>query len=265
MDIKLIALDIDGTITNQAETVSERNRRAIKQAEEAGVIVTLATGRGVTATRPIWRTLDLHGPSIQYGGALTVDIATERIINLREVAPEIIKEVFAYSEEISINVQIYLNEIVICEKKNPFTEHYVKRHGMKFEVDPDVRNKMYHNVPKMLAIVEHERQQEVFEMYRDRFHGIAQVSRSSPGFIEINELGVTKATALEALCNMHGIARENVAALGDNLLDYDMIKWAGTGGCVADGAEALKEAADLIIPTCDEDGAAYFIEQYVLQ
>ncbi len=265
MEIKLLALDIDGTITNQPDSVPERNCRAIKQAEEAGVIVTLATGRGVIATRPIWKYLDLRGPSIQYGGALTIDIESEDIINLHEVSPEIIQEVFAYSEEVSINVQIYLNEKVICDRNNPFTDSYIKRHGLTLEIDPDVGKKMYRNVPKMLVIVDEERQDDVYEMYRDRFKGIAQVSRSSPGFVEINALGVTKATALETLSAMRGVKRENTAALGDNLLDLDMIQWAGLGGCVSDGDKNVKAAADLIIPTCDEGGVADFIEKYVLK
>ena len=81
MDIKLIALDIDGTLTNHA-TISERNRNAVRQAINSGIHVVLATGRGRIATRPIWKELDLHGPSIQYGGAMIADIDSERALIL---------------------------------------------------------------------------------------------------------------------------------------------------------------------------------------
>ena len=64
---------------------------------------------------------------------------------------------------------------------------------------------------------------------------------------------------------MLGIRREEVAAVGDNYLDREMIEWAGLGVCMADGAEAVRAVADLIIPPCDEDGVSYFIEHHILK
>ena len=73
MDIKLLALDIDGTLTNRMGEVSEKNRLAVRRAIEAGIHVVVATGRGRIASRPIWKILDLHGPSINYGGAMITE------------------------------------------------------------------------------------------------------------------------------------------------------------------------------------------------
>lgn len=264
MEIKLIALDIDGTLTNHAGIISERNRLAVRRALEAGVYVVLATGRGRIATRPIWKFLDLHGPSIQYGGAMIADIDTERALVLHEMPPQIICEVLNYSVEMDVPAQIYVDEAVIIEKPSDVAKGYVNRHKLKFIVDPDIRSKTYHNVPKVLAFATLERQDELFAAYKERFTGIAQVSRSSPGFIEINCLGITKATALEELSAMLRIPREQTVAVGDNFLDQEMIEWAGLGVCVADGAPEVQAVADLIVPACGEDGVAEFIEQYVL-
>lgn len=264
MAIKLIALDIDGTLTNKPDRVSERNRQAIWRAQEAGVFVVLATGRGRIATRPIWRDLNLHGPSIQYGGAMIADIDSERALVLHEMNPEVIREVLGYAKQMQVPAQIYLDEAVISEQSSAVASGYVNRHKLKFIIDPDILTKTYHNVPKILAFASLEHQDELFSNFKQRFAGIAQVSRSSPGFIEINNLGITKATALEELAQMLHIPRDQVAALGDNYLDKEMIEWAGIGACVADGADEVKAVADLILPTCDEDAVAVFIEQYVL-
>ncbi len=265
MAIKLIALDIDGTLTNQPDKVSERNRSAIQRAKDAGVFVILATGRGRIATRPIWKELDLHGPSIQYGGAMIADIDSERPLMMHALPPEVIREVLEYSVEQGIHAQIYLDDVVIFEKTSAFAERYVARHHIPYKVDPDLRKKTFHDVPKILAFAEIDRQEEVLAAYRHRFQGIAQVSRSSPGFIEINCLGITKGSALEELSKMLGVSRSEVAAVGDNYLDQEMIEWAGLGACVADGAASVKAVADIVIPTCDEDGVATMIEQYVLK
>jgi Cof subfamily protein (haloacid dehalogenase superfamily) len=264
MEIKLIALDIDGTLTNHAGFISERNRLAVRRAIEAGVHVVLATGRGRIATRPIWRELDLHGPSIQYGGAMIADIDTERALVLHEMPPEIIREVLHYSVEMDIPAQIYLDETVISEKPSDVANGYVNRHKLSFIIDPDIRKKTFHNVPKVLAFAPLERQDEIIAAYKERFAGIAQVSRSSPGFIEINCLNITKASALEELSGMLHISRAQTAAIGDNFLDQEMIEWAGLGVCVADGAPQVQAVADLVVPASGEDGVAVFIEQSVL-
>jgi len=264
MAIKLIALDIDGTLTNQPDEVSEGNLRAVQAAIEAGVIVTLATGRGRIATKPIWSLLQLHGPSIQYGGAMTVDIDSEKVLQIHALDPEVIREVLDYSALMGIHAQIYVDDVVIFEKSGPFAQRYIERHHLPYQIDPDIRKKTYQNVPKILAFAELEHQDEILAEYRKRFSGIAQVSQSNPGFIEINCLGVTKASALEELSQTFGIAQNEIAALGDNYLDQEMIEWAGIGACVADGAEEVIAVSDLIIPPCSEDGVAYFIEHYVL-
>ena len=121
MAIQLIALDIDGTLTSKAQQVSQRNRGAIKAAMDAGVFVTLATGRGCIATRPIWRLLEIHGPSIQYGGALTVDADTEVPLSMHALDPALIQEILQFAFEVGVHAQIYVNDVVIFEKVDSLT------------------------------------------------------------------------------------------------------------------------------------------------
>ncbi|HWQ97503.1 MAG TPA: Cof-type HAD-IIB family hydrolase [Clostridia bacterium] len=264
MDIKLIALDIDGTLTNHAGIISERNRLAVRRAIDAGIHVVLATGRGRIATRPVWRFLELHGPSINYGGAMIADIDTERALVLHEIPPEVIHEVLEFSRQMQVPAQIYLDETVISSSESEAANGYTNRHKFTFVVDPEIGKHTYHNVPKILAFAPVGGENELFAMYRERFAGIAQVSRSSPGFIEINRLEITKATALSELGSMLNIRQDQIAAVGDNFLDLEMLQWAGLGVSVADAAPEVLSIADLIVPPCGEDGVAVFIEDHVL-
>jgi len=264
MAIKLLALDIDGTLTNQLHTISPRNIAAIQRAKEAGIVVTLATGRGCIATKPIWQQADLHGASIQYGGAMIVDIDSGRIEKLHALEPAVIRDVLNFAAEQDVPAQIYVDETVILEQINPSSKGYIGRHNLPFVIDPDIRKKDFFNVPKILAFAGNGREEALFETFRVRFDKVAQVSRSNAVFIEINCLGVTKATALEELSGQLGIDRSEVCAIGDNFLDREMIEWAGLGVCMEDGAEEVKAIADRIIPRCDEDGVAYFIEHHLL-
>lgn len=262
--IKLIALDIDATLTSRPNDVSPRNLAAIQKAREAGVIVTLATGRPPVSTRHMWKLLDLHGPAIQFGGALTLDIDTERVIDKRTLPPETVREILRFSREMGLPSQIYVGDNIVFFEMTPESQRYVARHDLPWREDSELYDRLFEGIPKVLTFAPLESEEEVLAVFRERFAGMAEVSRSLPGYIEINCIGVTKGSALSRLAKICGVQQADVAALGDNYLDQDMIEWAGDGVCVSNGAESVKAVADIIVPACDDDGVAYYIENYVL-
>jgi len=91
-----------------------------------------------------------------------------------------------------------------------------------------------------------------------------EVAMSKPFFIEVNDKGISKGASLDSLCKKLGLTNENVMALGDGLNDLSMIEFAGLGVAVENGNSILKEAADFISKSNDEDGFAYAIEKFVL-
>lgn len=265
MAIRLIALDIDGTLTGNSEnTVSARNIEAIRRAQEQGVFVTIATGRACFATRVFWRMLHIEGPSIQYGGAWTVDTRTDELLDSVTLSPEIVRDVMRFAREIGAPAQLYQNDRIYIERENPFTRAYVDKSGMPLVIDPDICDRLYENVPKVLAFSEPMHEQELHARFMERFGDVAHVTRSQSTFVEINDFAATKGRALKRLAERMGLCREEVAAVGDSYLDIDMVEWAGTGVCVENGVDEVRRAADLIVPACAEDGVAHFIEHYVL-
>ena len=266
MGIKLIALDIDGTLTGNLEsTVSKRNLEAITEAQRQGVFVTIATGRASFSTRPFWKLLHIEGPSIQYGGAWTVDTVTEELLDSKSLDPLVVRDVMRFAREMGVSAQLYVGNTIYVGEENPFTSAYVKKNGMPVVVDPDICERLYENVPKLLAFSEAENEPAMRARFEERFAGKAHITRSQSTFIEINDFAATKGGALSRLAEKMGIQREEVAALGDSYLDQDMIEWAGTGVCVENGAQEVKDASDVIAPACADDGVAWYIEHYVLQ
>lgn len=265
MAIRMIALDIDGTLTGNSEnTVGERNRAAIRRAQEAGVYVTIATGRSSYSTRTFWKQLAIKGPSIQYGGAWTVDTCTDALLDSRPLTPDIVREVMRYAREIGVAAHLYQNDVVYTWEENPYSRAYVNKNGMPFVIDPEICDKLYENVPKVLAFSGNGGEAAMWAQFSKRFDGVAHVTRSQSTFIEINDFTATKGQALKALAARMGYAQDEVAAVGDSYLDMDMIEWAGTGVCVAGGVPEALALADVVVPACDDDGVAYFIEHYVL-
>lgn len=266
MDIRLLALDIDDTLVDIRSLVSARTLRALKRAQAQGVEIVLATGRGYLGTQYIRRQL---GEGFRYiicfGGSLVADYGSGEPIIQRFLSEEDVALCLRLGEELGVHCQIYQGNEVVFPQANAFTEQYCRIQGLPWREDPHLAEHDLQGVPKVLLYVSPEREAECFLWIEKRLPGHLHGLLSKPGFIEIGNKDVTKGTALAALAGKLSVLQEQTAAVGDNTLDLDMIKWAGIGCCVANGNESVKREADMILPAQSEEGVAWFIERYILQ
>ena len=260
--MKLLALDIDDTLVSTGKLPSERLKHAIRLAEQNGVTVVLATGRGFLGSKKIRESLSVYGPLIHYGGAVVSDGRTGEHLFVNYLRPEDVITAFAIADAFGIHAQIYEEDTVIFRKANAFTERYTGVLNIPFLVDPNLLYRPLDNIPKVLFAVDPEREAELFQEIRALLPRHLSVLCSKPGFIEIGSVSSTKGSALKKVAAMLGVPREEVTAIGDNTLDLDMIEWAGTGICVANGNALVKEKADLVIGSCDDDGVAEYLESF---
>ena len=258
--MKLLALDIDDTLVSTGKLPSERLKHAIRLAEKNGVTVVLATGRGFLGSKKIRESLSVYGPLIHYGGAVVSDGRTGEHLFVNYLRPEDVITAFAIADAFGIHAQIYEEDTVIFRKANAFTERYTGVLNIPFLVDPNLLYRPLDNIPKVLFAVDPAREAELFQEIRALLPRHLSVLCSKPGFIEIGSVSSTKGSALKKVAAMLGVPREEVTAIGDNTLDLDMIEWAGTGICVANGNTLVKEKADLVIGSCDDDGVAEYLE-----
>ena len=264
MAVRLIALDIDGTLTNDARRVSQENLDAVARAQAAGVFVTIATGRAYRASLPILRALNVQGPSMHYGGAWVVDTRTQQTLHLSPLSAETVHDVLQISHELNTTAQLYQENTVIFEKENPFSMGYVTKFDLPYRIVPDAIDQTFHDVPKMLMLTDRAHEAELIAAVTEKLQGRADVSRSQPGFIEINCRDVNKATGLSFIAEYLGIQQTEVAAIGDSYLDLSMIQWAGDGVCVENATKDVLKSADTVVPSCEANGVAYYIDHYVL-
>lgn len=258
--MKLLALDIDDTLIGTGKLPSERLKRAVRMTEANGVTVVLATGRGFLGSKAIRDALLLTSPLIHYGGAVISDGRTGEHLYTNYLRPDDIVTAFAVADAFNIHAQIYEEDTVIFRKANAFTERYTSTLHIPFIVDPHLLYRPLDNIPKILYAVDPKEEAELHREIRALLPRHLSVLCSKPGFIELGSVGATKGKALERLAAMLGVAQADVTAIGDNTLDLDMIEWAGTGVCVANGNELVKSKADLIIGACEDDGVAEYLE-----
>ncbi|HWQ58840.1 MAG TPA: Cof-type HAD-IIB family hydrolase [Clostridia bacterium] len=263
--IKLVAFDIDDTLTKSPNTVSPGNLAAIRRAREADVFVTLATGRGYLGSSYILKAVGVEGPVINYGGSVVNDTRTGKALYTASLKPEDVLEVFALSHELGLHAQLYQGDTVVYEKDNEYARRYMAFLSLPSVIDPQLMQKRWENVPKVIYITDRERAEELIPKLQKRFEGRLKVSGSKAGFVEFNDPGAHKGSALAWVADYLGIVRDEVAAMGDNLLDVEMLRYAGVGCAVADAHKEALEAADVIAPRCEDDGAAWFLDNVVLK
>lgn len=257
---RLIALDIDDTITLNPRVVPNEIIEAVRKAKEHGIHVTVATGRGWLGSKLIIDQLDVTDPVINYGGAMVNEPRTGRALHANEIPPELVTEVLGEAKTLGIHAHIYQGDKVIAEEPNPYVEGYAEKLDLPCEYDPDIMKKTWYNVPKVLMMTTEEKAQRLIPEFQKKYAGKLKVSGSSKGFIEFNNPDSHKGAGLEWVAGYLGIAQKDTVAVGDNSLDLEMIRWAGLGCAVDNGKPEVKEAADLVIPSCADFGVARLIE-----
>ena len=261
--IRLLALDIDDTLVVSGKPVSPRNAAAIAAARQKGVKVVISTGRGFLGSAPIREQLQLDEPVINYGGALVSDGVTGEPLHTHYLTDAEARACFKAADRFGLHAQIYDGDAVLFRAWNKFTEAYTSVMHLPYRIEPDLLERDL-ATPKVLLYTEPSTVPQIIREITPMLPDTLQVLTSKPGFLEIGSKTTDKSTALQWIASYLGIAQSEVAAIGDNTLDLSMIQWAGVGCCVANGGAAVQAAADRILPSCADDGVAYYIETELL-
>ena len=128
--IKLIAFDIDDTLTKEPRTVPQANLDAVKRAQDAGIFVTVATARGFHGSSYIWQAMGVQGPIINYGGAVINDTVTGKALYTTELDPRMVKELLALAKELNVHAHIYQGDGIVFAEENPYVDAYSQRLGL---------------------------------------------------------------------------------------------------------------------------------------
>jgi Cof subfamily protein (haloacid dehalogenase superfamily) len=262
VSIELVALDLDGTLLDAFEQISEENRLAIAAALEQGVRVVLVTGRGVEAPSQIARNLNLALPVICCHGALTKDVQSGRTLGHIPVPLVHAKPMIEYAERNGIDVAVYVEE-----------QFY--RLGGVPKYMSDMRGPEWHDVASF-----RELPQEAPTFLR--FLGDAAVETVRTTFANlplhfkfetwgsfeecaVTSRGATKKNALRELCRTYEIPRERVLAIGDSRNDVPMLRWAGIGVAMENAEIDVQRTIGRVTTSNAESGVARALERYVLE
>lgn len=273
---RMLALDVDGTLVAPDDVVAPEVRRAVRDAQRAGLQVVLATGRSYTETMPIWRQLELAGPPapmVLIGGALVSEPDTGRTL-YQKAMPKPIATAFA-----DALVEAGHSAMAIVDQWRWGVDYYWTTGGDEVEAqrkwfekmdvrvrrvarlidDPDMPDAL-----RVSAVVDPAVAPELADTLRRRFDGQLNVHAIiAPNYavmiVEAHAAEANKETALRYVAQGYGIGPALVAAVGDDINDVPMLRWAGLSAAMPHAPRALLASADLVA----EQGLAAFVHDLV--
>jgi Cof subfamily protein (haloacid dehalogenase superfamily) len=264
--IRLVALDLDGTILDRRLNISLRVQAAVRTAIGRGIHVTLATGRTFSVAQVFAERLGVHDPLICVQGALVQDAVTGARLLEHSVPRALAWEVIELAHHHGWDLCVYLGDDPYVERLTKHLEEYASYSPETEELRPvgDLRSWLAKDPLKVLLTADADRCTEADRILREHFVGRLKIVRSFATFVEATSLEATKGQALAFMAQRLGVPQIETMAVGDNDNDLDMITWAGLGVAMGNSSLALRAAARAVCPDLASDGAAVAIEQWIL-
>ncbi|MFZ7133609.1 MAG: Cof-type HAD-IIB family hydrolase [Eubacteriales bacterium] len=275
MDIKLMAVDMDGTLLYSKHDISRRVKEAVAAAAQKGVKVVISTGRIYSSARYYSRLLGVDTAIISCNGAFIKEHENSEIIYKCSISGDALEEIVQVLQEYN---DIYYN---MYSEKTYYAKEYsdVVRKYLQWNESQPVENKINIEImedPKEIIA----RGEELFKIYlsqehvpQGRFnelikcinyiHGVYCVSSMALS-VDVINTKVNKGNALRVLSERYNIHPKNIMAIGDNYNDLEMITFAGLGVAMGNAENEVKNAADYVTSSNMEDGVALAIEKFIL-
>lgn len=261
---KLIAIDIDDTLLNDELVVTEGTKQAMAAAIEQGVLVTLATGRMYASARKIANQIGLNVPIITYQGSLIKTLIDGEVLYERSVPTDDAKLLNEYCLKHSLHLQLYVDDVLYVREDNDKAKMYSNLSKIPYVVASDFDALLNEPQTKMLIIDDPDLLDRVAEELKPLIGERVHITKSKPHYLEFTHKEGTKGHALRFLAEHIGSTSEHAIAIGDAWNDREMIVEAGLGVAMGNALPALKEIANYVTLTNNEEGVRHVIEKFVL-
>ena len=269
IDYKLLVLDVDGTLIGRGAYPSPRVTEAIAAAKVKGVMVALGTGRATEACYHLLKHLSLDGLHIFFDGAAVVDWPSNDIIFLQALSPRAGQRLIELAREYDLFLEIYAHDFYFIEKDGKLADHQ----RQKLQINPLVAdlmslvNRVKMVKGQLLAVdLEEKRRADLITQEMKQFCKMSWSLDPSNDIHFGNAISryVSKGSALRDVIDYLGLKASQVMAIGDSFNDLPIFEVAGTKVAMGDAPESLRQLADWVAPSVEEDGVAAAIEKFIL-
>ena len=269
MSIKLIAVDIDGTLVNSKKEITPEVFAAIQDAKAAGVKVVIATGRPIAGVAKLLDDLQLRDEGdyvVTFNGALVQETANGHEIISESLTYEDYLDMEFLSRKLGVHMHAITKDGIYTANRNigKYTVHESTLVSMPIfyrtpeeMADKEIVKCMYIDEPEILDAAIAKLPPELAEKYT--------LVKSAPFYLEIVKKTVNKGAAILHLAEKLGLSKEHTMAIGDEENDRAMLEAVGSPVVMENGKEELKKIAKYITKSNDESGVAHAIREWVLK
>ena len=264
----IIALDLDGTLTNSEKNITPRTFDALMKAQREGVRLVLASGRptfGIAALANQLQLADYGGYVLSYNGGRIIDWCEKTVIFSQVVDQKLVPILYDFAEKAQLPIVTYLPEAILASKnEGEYLAEEARINGMPIVVAQNFVEEAMQiegGSTKFLIPGEPELLIQLESEMKAALSAQMEVFRSAPFFLELPPKGIDKAQSLQRLLTHLGLERESLMAFGDGFNDLSMIQFAGQGVAMANAVEEVKSIADFVTTSNEEDGIAHALEQ----
>lgn len=274
-DIRLVVLDIDGTLAGESNQITPRVLAAIRRVQQQGIEVAIATGRMYQAALRFHQTVGSTLPLMAYQGAFIKCPRTQTLHRHtplpRSLALEILTYLAPMEAQGDLSIHLYIDDQLHVRAIIDDTKAYAERSGVEPVAAGDLINLMTTNeaiiTTKLLALSGNT------GLLTDILAHLGQryptddlyLTRSVEYFVEATHPLANKGEAVKFVAEeLLGLKADQVMTIGDNFNDLEMLRYAGIGVAMGDAPNPVKQGADWVAPSVEEDGVAVALEQFVL-
>lgn len=258
MTIRMIAMDLDGTLLDKEKNIAQKDKEAVKRAIAAGYYVTLATGRMYRSALPYAQELGITHPLVVYNGALLRDPARGKDLGSWPVPLDVAQPLLDDCLNRGIYIQAYIDDTLWTLKDCEQVRYYSHFARVPYEV----KGEAIHHLPsaphKLLAMTEET--SRLGEELMKKYAGQIRIVSSSKGFLEITAPATNKWHALQALAVKEGFKEEEILCMGDSGNDLDMVANAGIGVAMGNATDDVIKAAKVVTASNEENGVAMMLD-----
>lgn len=260
---KLVAFDLDGTLLNTNGEISDYSKEIIKKLIDNNIYVIITTGRPLQGVKYIAEVISTKMPIVCYNGSLVYTGYNMDILHKCDLEIEIVNEILNFGNENNTNIIVWSADALYINKNNEYTKKYADKFDVKPIILKNTDALRRHGVSKVLFYDSEKRICEINNLAQAIFSKHANVHTSRPWFLEFVNKRASKGKALEKLGDSLKVNREDIIAIGDENNDISMIEYAGVGVAMGNATRELKEVADFITDTNDDNGAVKAVLKYI--
>lgn len=261
---KLVAVDIDGTLLNSKREITINTKNSIKEAIKKGIIFSISTGRPLRTAKIFSEIIDEDIPMITCNGALVVTSRSLKTIFEKNLTNDQVKQIIEIIDSYHGTYILWSFNDLYFNKIDDYTINYQEMSKVKGILIDENHPIPYNKTAKIIWFDKNESLKEYQNNILKKLKGVNYFT-SQLTFLEFVNEDVSKALALEKLGKYYSIKKEEMIAIGDGCNDLPMINYAGLGVAMDNSEQEIKDQADFVTLSNDDDGVSYVIEKFILK